>query len=40
MQKKAKAAGERNGQGNVPEKNPGKEQGKGKTRNKGRSLFL
>lgn len=33
---KAKAAGERNGQGNVPEKNPGKEQGKGKNKEQGK----
>lgn len=33
---KAKAAGERNGQDNVPEKNPGKEQGKGKNKEQGK----
>ena len=32
---KTKAAGERNGQGNVPEQNPGKEQGKGKNKEQG-----
>ena len=32
----SKAAGERNGQGNVPEKNPGKEQGKEKNKEQGK----
>ena len=36
IEEKAKAAGERNGQGNVPEKNPGKEQGKGKNKEQGK----